>query len=103
MALTASRLSISRLVLGPTLFTLGFTLQRLAGGLRGWPSPWFDKNSGVVGITWFLPPIFGFYFAWKLWREGERIEGNVGHLFAFRSCRIGNSGTDYCRRKKRTV
>ncbi len=62
MAHTASRLSIPRLVLGPTLFTLGVTLLRLAGELRGWPSPWFDKSSGVVGITWFLPPIFGFYF-----------------------------------------
>jgi hypothetical protein len=73
MAHTAPPLSIARLVLGPTLFTLGITLLRLAGELRDWPSPWFDKSSGVVGITWFLPPIFGFYFAWKLWREGERI------------------------------
>jgi hypothetical protein len=81
MAHTASRLSIPRLVLGPTLFTLGVTLLRLAGELRGWPSPWFDKSSGVVGITWFLPPIFGFYFAWKLWREGERID-RVDRAFA---------------------
>lgn len=62
------------MVLGPTLFTLGITLLRLAGELRGWPGPWFDKTSGVVGITWFLPPIFGFYFAWKLCREGQRID-----------------------------
>jgi hypothetical protein len=74
MAYTASRLSIPRLVLVPTLFTLGVTLLRLAGDLRGWPSPWFDKSSGIVGITWLLPPIFGFYFAWKLWRAGERID-----------------------------
>src|ERR1700739_2669088 len=74
MAHSASLISISRLVLGPTLVTLGVTLLRLAGELRGWPSPWFDKSSGIVGITWFLPPIFGFYFAWKLWRAGERID-----------------------------
>jgi hypothetical protein len=74
MSYTASRLSIPRLVLVPTLFTLGVTLLRLAGELRGWPSPWFDKSSGVVGITWLLPPIFGFFFAWKLWRAGERID-----------------------------
>jgi len=61
------------MVLVPALITLGVTLLRLAGELRGWPSPWFDKSSGIVGITWLLPPIFGFYFAWKLWREGERI------------------------------
>src|SRR5208282_1960894 len=68
-----SRPSIPRMVLVPALITLGVTLLRLAGELRGWPSPWFDKSSGIVGITWLLPPIFGFYFAWKLWREGERI------------------------------
>ena len=66
--------SISRLVLVPTLITLGVTLLRLAGELRGWPSPWFDKTNGFVGITWFLPPIFGFYFAWKLWHAGEHID-----------------------------
>lgn len=53
----------------------------LTGELRGWPGPWFNKSSGVVGITWFLPPLFGFYFAWKLWREGERIE-RVNRAFA---------------------
>jgi hypothetical protein len=73
MADAASPISIPRFVLLPTLFTLGVTLLRLAGELRGWPSPWFDKNSGIVGITWLLPPTFGFYFACKLWREGERI------------------------------
>ena len=55
--------SIPRVVLAPTLITLGVTLLRLAGELRGWPSPWFDKTNGFVGITWFLPPIFGCYFA----------------------------------------
>ncbi len=74
MAHSASRISISRLVLVPTLVTLGVTLLRLVGELRGWPSPWFDKNSGIVGITWLLPPTLGVYFAWKLWREGERID-----------------------------
>ena len=74
MADATSRISIPRFVLLPTLFTLGVTLLRLEGELRGWPSPWFDKDSGIVGITWLLPPIFGFYFACKLWREGERID-----------------------------
>jgi hypothetical protein len=51
------------------------------GELRGWPGPWFDKDIGIVGIT-RLPTIFGFYFAWKLWRGGERTE-RVGRAFAF--------------------
>jgi hypothetical protein len=81
MTHTNSRFSIVRLALGPILLTLGVTLLRLVGELRGWPGPWFDKNSGLVGITWFLPPIFGFYFAWKLWGKGERID-RVGRAVA---------------------
>jgi hypothetical protein len=61
-------------------FHSGVTLLRLAGVLRGWPSPWFDKTSGVVAITWFVPPLFGSYFAWRLGREGERID-RVGRAF----------------------
>jgi hypothetical protein len=81
MKLTALRQSILRFVLAPILFTLGVTLLRLVGELRGWPSPWFDKTSGMVGITWFLPPIFGFYFGRKLWQEGEQIE-RIGRAIA---------------------
>lgn len=73
-------LSIPRLVVVPTLITLAVTLSRLTGELRGWPSPWFDKTSGLVGITWFLPPIFGFYFAWKLGHEGQRTD-RIGRAF----------------------
>lgn len=72
--------SIPRLVLVPAIVTLGVTLLRLTGELRGWPSPWFDKTNGFVGITWFLPPIFGFYFAWELGHEGQRID-RVGRAF----------------------
>jgi hypothetical protein len=65
-----------RLVLVPTLVTLGVTVLRLAGELLGWPSPWFDKTNGLVGITWILPPIFGFYFAWKIGLiSGARVTG----------------------------
>jgi hypothetical protein len=67
-------------VLVPAVITLGVKLVRLAGELRGWSSPWFDRSNGLVGITWFLPPIFGFCFAWKLVHEGQRID-RVGHAF----------------------
>lgn len=79
MANATSQLSIPHLVLVPTLLTLAVTLLRLAGELRSWPGPWFNKDSGLVGIT-MLPPIFGFYFALKLWRGGERTD-SVGHAF----------------------
>lgn len=72
--------SIPRLVLVPTLVTLGVTVLRLAGELLGWSSPWFDKTNGLVGITWILPPVFGFYFAWKIWEQGERID-RIGRAF----------------------
>jgi hypothetical protein len=67
-----SRISTVRLLVVSILFTLAVTLLRLVGELHGWPSPWFDKASGIVGITWVLPPAFGFCFAWKLWNEGQR-------------------------------
>ena len=68
-----SHISTARLLLISILFTLGVTVMRLVGELRNWPSPWFDKTSGIVGITWVLPPVFGFFFAWKLWNDGQRI------------------------------
>ena len=68
----SSTLSIPRLVLIPTLLTLGVTLLRLIGELHGWPSPWFNKDNGLVGITQFLPELFGIYFAWRLWKAGLR-------------------------------
>ena len=76
-----SPFSIFRIVLVPTLITLGVTLLRLTGELRGWPSPWFDKDNGLVGITQVLPALFGFYFGWRLWAEGQRVE-RVGRAFA---------------------
>jgi hypothetical protein len=76
-----SRLSIPRLVLFPILLTLGVTLLRLTGELRGWPGLWFDKDHGLVGITQFLPELFGFYFAWRLWGARLGID-RVGRAFA---------------------
>lgn len=73
MERSVSRISTSRLLLVSTLFTLAVTRLRLVGELRGWPTPWFDKTSGLVGITWVLPPVLGFCFAWKLWHEGQRV------------------------------
>lgn len=68
-----SSISTARLLLFSVLFTLAVTVMRLVGELRNWPSPWFDKTGGVVGITWVLPAAFGFLFAWKLWNDGQRI------------------------------
>lgn len=67
-------MSISKLVTGPALITLGVTILRLVGELRHWPSPWFNTAAGggaaLVGISW-LPIIFGPYFALKLSAAGD--------------------------------
>jgi hypothetical protein len=68
----------ARLVLVPTLFTLGVTLLRVAGERAGWSARWFSRaTQGVVpsGTTWligisWLPLPFGLYFAWRLLRAG---------------------------------
>lgn len=82
MAQTSSsrQLSAGRLILFPATITLAVTLLRLAGELRHWPRPWFDFANGIVGITW-LPPIFGAYFALRLWGAGERPR-NIAVAFA---------------------
>jgi len=67
-----------RLILWPALITLGITLIRLEGELKGWSKTLFSPEAGggyaLVGISW-LPLIFGGYFAWKLARAGEGTSG----------------------------
>ncbi len=63
------------LVLWPALLTLGVTLLRLVGELRGWSPQYFSRLPGgglsPLGITW-LAPFVGFYFGWRLERAGVR-------------------------------
>jgi len=67
-------LSISSLITIPALITLGITILRLVGELQHWPTPWFNTAAGgggaVIGI-WWLPFIFGPYFALKLAGAGD--------------------------------
>lgn len=63
------------LVLWPALLTLGVTILRLLGELRGWSPPLFSRLPGgglaVVGISW-LPPLVGAWFGYRLARAGVR-------------------------------
>ena len=63
------------LVLWPALLTLGVTLLRLVGELRGWSPQYFSRLPGgglsPLGITW-LAPLVGLYFGWRLGRAGVR-------------------------------
>ena len=69
-----TRVSILKLILVPSVITLGVTLLRLVGELQNWPSVLFSRQAGgggsIIGITW-LALIFGVYFALKLVRAGE--------------------------------
>jgi hypothetical protein len=71
---SSSSISISRLIMVPALITLGITVLRLVGELQHWPTPLFSPSAGggfaIIGI-WWLPFIFGPYFALKLAEEGE--------------------------------
>ena len=71
---TSGKTNIGQLILWPALITLGITILRLLGELRGWPHPWFNASAGgggaLIGISW-LPVIFGPYFAWKLAAAGQ--------------------------------
>ena len=69
-----SKVFLPRLILVPALITLGVTLLRLIGELKGWSPSLFNRSAGgggaLVGIVWLIP-IFGIYFALKLAHAGE--------------------------------
>lgn len=71
---SSSSLSISRLIMGPALITLGITILRLVGELQHWSTLLFNTSAGggaaIIGIAW-LPFIFGPYFALKFAGAGE--------------------------------
>ena len=58
-----------KLILIPSLITLGITLIRLTGELMGLPSWLANRSVGgigaLIGISW-LPPFLGIYFAYRL-------------------------------------
>jgi len=66
------------LVIWPAILTLGVTLLRLVGELRGWSPDYFSRLPGgglaIVGITW-LAPFVGGYLGWRLTRAGVRCPG----------------------------
>lgn len=71
---------VLKLVLWPALITLGVTLLRLVGELRGWAPDYFSRLPGgglaIVGITW-LVPVVGAWLGWRLARAGVRSPGLV--------------------------
>jgi hypothetical protein len=82
---SGNKVGIAKLILVPSLITLGVTILRLVGELQNWPAPFFVKQGGgggaIVGISW-LPIFFGAYFALKLTRAGEG-PASLGRTFAF--------------------
>ena len=70
----SSRPKVLRLILGPAVVTLAVTLLRLVGELQQWSVRLFSREAGgglaLVGIVWLIP-IFGAYFARRLYREGQ--------------------------------
>lgn len=77
-ATTAAGPSVPSLVAWPAALTLGVTLLRLVGELRGWSPDYFSRLPGgglaIVGITW-LAPFVGAYLGWRLTRAGVRSPG----------------------------
>ena len=69
-----THLSITRLILVPSLITFLITILRLFGELQHWSPRLFNASPGgggaIVGIVW-LPFFFGPYFAFKLWGAGQ--------------------------------
>lgn len=70
----AGEVSIKKLILVPSVITLGITLLRLVGELLQWSPTFFSREAGgagaLVGIVW-LVPVFGILFALQLGKAGQ--------------------------------
>ena len=75
MTQRTSKVSTTQLIAIPAILTLAITVLRLVGELQHWSPKLFSPAAGgafaLVGI-WWLPIVFGIYFAWKLADAGER-------------------------------
>src|SRR2546428_10614575 len=84
-------IGIMKVILVPSLITLGVTILRVVGELQNWSAVLFGKGAGgggaIVGITW-LPIIFGVYFALKLLGAGAG-PASLGRTFAFWGLGLG--------------
>lgn len=66
-------LSTARLVTVPVLISIAVTALRLVGELLRWPKPLVNSDvcgKAILGVIW-LVPIFGTYFAVKLFHAGD--------------------------------
>ena len=82
---SGNQAGIMKLILVPSLITLGVTILRLVGELQNGSPVLFGKGAGgggaIVGISW-LPIFFGIYFALKLAGSGAG-PASLGKTFAF--------------------
>ena len=82
---SGSSTGITKLILVPSLITLGVTILRLIGELQNSSPTLFGKQAGgggaIVGISW-LPIFFGIYFALKLAGAGAG-PASLGKTFGF--------------------
>ena len=66
-------LSTARLIAVPALVSICVTALRLVGELLHWPKPLVNSDvcgKAILGVVW-LVPIFGIYFAVKLFHAGH--------------------------------
>ncbi len=80
MGISSSGLNVKRLIMVPALIALAVTIGRLVGEIVGGPSALFSRDAGgggaLIGIVWLIP-IFGVYFAVKLFGGGLGAESAV--------------------------
>ena len=65
--------STARLITPPALIAIGVTTLRLFGELLHWPKPLVNSDvcgKAILGVIW-LVPIFGIYFAVRLFHVGN--------------------------------
>jgi len=68
--------SIGRLIVVPAVISIAVTALRLVGELLHWPKPLVNSDvcgKAILGVVW-LVPIFGIYFAVRLFYAGDTPE-----------------------------
>lgn len=83
---TNTPISITKLILLPSILSLAITALRLIGELQNWNPTLFNREPGgggaLLGISWLMP-IVGIYFAYKLIHNGETPETSSVRVLLF--------------------
>lgn len=81
-----------RLILLPTILTLGITIARVVGELQGWVDTISGGIGVLLGISWLIP-VVGAWFGWRLAKAGHlpRVQRAFWPMLLFALAIVGTA------------